>query len=123
MNKMAIDKIDFIKTIRHYGWICFQMAANQPYNIEMTEDQKISMRNAVIYALENPDMTPEENHINWIEMKKSQGWIYGKVKDFNLKTHPDLIPFVDLPKIEQLKDEMDRLMNKLGLQLWEQLFE
>ena len=54
-------------------------------------------------------------------MKFSQGWKYGKIKDFEKKTHPDLIPFKDFPKLEQKKDIMDNLMNKLAVKLCEDL--
>ena len=40
------------------------------------------------------------------------------MKDLEKKTHPDLVPFDDLPEIEKKKDLMDRLMNKLAEELW-----
>lgn len=114
-----MDKIEFISRIRHLGWICYQIAANQPYNEEPNEDQLKSLINGVKFALSNPYMTPEENHENWMKMKYSQDWKYGKIKDFKKKTHPDLVPFDDLSKIEQKKDIMDNLMNRLANKLWE----
>jgi len=113
-----MDKIEFIANIRHFGWICFQIAADQKYNIDFNEDQFKSLLDGVKYALMNPDATAEENHENWMKMKISQGWIYGLKKDFVKKTHPDLVLFDDLPEIEKKKDIMDNLMNKLALKLW-----
>ena len=113
-----MDKIEFIAKIRYFGWICFQISADQPYNIIPTKDQFDSLKQGVQFALENPDMTSEENHHNWMKMKLSQGWKYGKVKDLEKKIHPDLVPFDDLPEIEKKKDLMDRLMNKLAEELW-----
>ena len=119
INKM--NKIEFIAKVRYLGWICFQIAANQPYNEEMNEDQLKSMIQGVKYALNNPNATSEENHENWMKMKISQGWKYGNIKDFEKKTHPDLVPFNELSEIEQKKDIMDNLMNKLVNKLWEEL--
>ena len=116
-----MNKIQLIARIRHLGWICFQIAADQPYNEIPNEDQWNSLINGVKYALTNPNASAEENHENWMEMKFSQGWKYEKIKDFEKKTHPDLIPFKDLPKIEQKKDIMDNLMNKLAVKLCEDL--
>ena len=73
--------------------------------------------------MKTPNATAEENHKNWMKMKISQGWIYGEKKDFNKKTHPDLIPFDDLPEIEKKKDIMANLMNKLASELWDNLVE
>ncbi|KKN38243.1 hypothetical protein LCGC14_0755510 [marine sediment metagenome] len=116
-----MDKIEFIARIRHLGWICFQIAAGQSYNIKINDDQFRSLLNGVQYALRNPNASAEENHENWMKMKISQGWVYGEKKDFNKKTHPDLVPFNDLPEIEKKKDIMDNLMNKLAINLWDDL--
>jgi hypothetical protein len=107
-----MSKIEFIAKIRHLGWVCYQMGAGQPCNIEPNPDQLQSLMNGVRYALDNPDMTPEQNHENWMKCKSEQGWIYGAVKDFERKTHPDMVPFNELPKVEKDKDIMDSLMNK-----------
>jgi len=111
-------RIEFIARIRHLGWICYQMGAGQSYNIEIKEDQWQSLLNGVEYALRNPGMTPEENHKNWMVQKVKQGWVYGLAKDFDKKTHPDLVPFDHLPRIEQDKDIMDSLMNNEADQIW-----
>jgi len=42
-----------------------------------------------------------------MKMKASQGWVLGPVKDFEKKTHPDMIPYEDLPEVERKKDDMD----------------
>ena len=76
-----MSRIEFIARVRHIGWICYQLGCGQAYNINPTDDQLNSLLNGVEYALSHADMTPEENHINWMKMKQSQGWIYGVVKD------------------------------------------
>lgn len=113
-----MDKIEFIARVRHIGWVCYQIASGQEYNGLPNEDQLKSLMNGVRYALENPNMTAEENHNNWMRMKESQGWVYGPTKDFDKKTHPDMVPFDDLPEIEKKKDIMDSIATKLALELF-----
>jgi len=116
-----MNKIDFIVNIRHIGWVTYQIAAGQPYNEQINQDQYESYVDGINFALENPDITPEENHNNWMEMKIKQGWIYGNVKDFDKKTHPDLVPFNELPDIEKRKDIADSISHKMALDLFTRL--
>lgn len=51
-----------------------------------------------------PTITPEDCHDIWVETKKSDGWVYGKTKDWDKKTHPSLIPYKELNAIEKYKD-------------------
>ena len=113
---------EFIARVRHLGWCCYQIAVNQEYNIEPNEDQLQSLFQGVAFGLQHLDMTPEENHENWMKYKIEQGWVYGEVKDFEKKTHPDLVPFDQLPKIEADKDIMDVMMNKAVNDLYDKIF-
>ena len=114
---------EFIAMVRHLGWCCYQIAAGQDYNIEPNEDQLQSLLQGVAFGLQHLDMTPEQNHENWMKCKTEQGWVYGEVKDFEKKTHPDLVPFNELPKIEADKDIMDAMMNKAANELYDMIFD
>jgi hypothetical protein len=48
--------------------------------------------------------TPTELHDGWCERKRSEGWVYGPVKDDTAMTHPCLVPFDDLPEYQKVKD-------------------
>lgn len=50
------------------------------------------------------DALPELSHQNWMEYKKSEGWVYGEVKDPEKKTHPCMVPYCDLPDSQRIKD-------------------
>ena len=113
-----IDKNIFIADVRHIGWVAYQIAVGQKYNEEINNDQLESLLNGIEYLEENPECTPEENHNNWMKEKIRQGWVYGDVKDFELKTHPDLIPFDELPVVEQRKDISDAIIHKMAVQMW-----
>jgi RyR domain. len=51
-------------------------------------------------------MTSENLHQNWLDQKKKDGWVYGKTKDAEKKTHPCMVPYSDLPKEQQVKDHL-----------------
>lgn len=110
---------EFIANIRHIGWVVYQIAVQQPYNENMNKDQFESLIDGVRFQDENPDNTPAQNHENWMKMKQLQGWVYGDVKDFDKKTHPDLVPYDELPEVEQLKDTVDTTVHRLANQYWE----
>jgi hypothetical protein len=46
--------------------------------------------------------------------------VYGPVKDFDKKTHPNLVDFVDLPDIEKLKDLASTTAHRMALDLWDE---
>lgn len=48
--------------------------------------------------------TPEREHDSWMRAYEAMGWRYGAVRDVVAKTHPDMVPFADLPKAERDKD-------------------
>lgn len=50
--------------------------------------------------------TPEESHQRWIDAQTALGWTYGKVYDPTKKTHPNLVPWSQLPQREQEKDRV-----------------
>lgn len=50
--------------------------------------------------------TPEQSHEGWTAFKLAHGWVLGPVKDENLKTHPLLVPYAELPPGQQIKDSL-----------------
>ncbi len=116
-----MNKIEFIARVRHLGWVCYQIAVHQNFNVKPSHEQLASLKNGVQFALNNPKMTSKENHENWMKMKASQGWKFGLAKDFTSKTHPDMVPFDELPEVEKRKDGMDKIMNEEAEVLWDTL--
>ena len=48
--------------------------------------------------------TPEEAHESWVKAYRKMGWKYGEERDAEAKTHPDLVPYDELPQSEKDKD-------------------
>jgi hypothetical protein len=49
-------------------------------------------------------MSPEELHGSWMQAYFAMGWVYGAEYSRELKTHPDLVPYAQLGKLERDKD-------------------
>ena len=73
---------------------------------ECADWQKKSAIQGVVFNLSNPDATPEDTHNSWLDAKIKDGWVYGEVKDVELKTHPSLLPYNELDDVEKVKDKL-----------------
>ena len=73
---------------------------------EAPENIQQSIISGVKLVLQNPEITAEQSHQKWVDYKNSEGWKSGAVKDYEAKTHPNLVPFDELPEAEQHKDEL-----------------
>ncbi len=89
--------------------------ANRAYCIAIGDDsqpswerapdwQQSSARNGVDGALAGN--TPEQSHEIWLAEKVATGWKYGPVKDPDLKEHPCMVPYADLPAEQRAKDAL-----------------
>lgn len=69
------------------------------------EWQKSSARNGVRGVLERGN-TPEESHQGWLDEKLATGWTWGPVKNPELKQHPCMVPYAELPPEQRAKDHI-----------------
>lgn len=112
---LFLDKLEFIARVRYLGWMCYQMGANLPLH-DVSEDLSISaerlesLKKGTQAVLENPNMTPKDNHNLWVKTKREQGYIFGPTIDLENKTHPSIVAFEELSDVEKRKDEMDLMM-------------
>jgi len=74
------------------------------------EGIKRSATDGVLFRLSNQDATPEDMHGNWVKFKTEDGWSYGEAKSLEHKTHPCLVPYSMLPKLQRAKDDLFSLM-------------
>lgn len=70
------------------------------------EWMKTSAKKGVALYLSNPGITPADLHENWCKEKRAEGWAYGPEKQPALKLHPCLVPYANLPRVQQKKDEL-----------------
>jgi hypothetical protein len=75
---------------------------------EAPQWQRDSAITGVKFHLKNPDASASSSHDSWMKEKVSDGWVYGELKDPVLKTHHCIVPFEDLPVMQQAKDFLFR---------------
>lgn len=72
------------------------------------EDTSKELQESVISGvkahLANPDLTPAQSHQLWFDYKQAEGWVYGPVKNLQTKEHPCMLPYMELPVSQKLKD-------------------
>ena len=77
--------------------------------------QKDATLMSVQFALEHPDATPKDQHDQWLDAKLADGWVFGEEKNTELKTHPCLVDFNELPEHQRVKDSaLQSLVNQLS---------
>lgn len=76
-------------------------------NFESLNDQgKKEIVTLVQKVLDNPNITAQQLHQDWIDLKAYNGWIYAKTINREKKEHNCLIPFSELNFYNQLKDHI-----------------
>ena len=73
---------------------------------EAEQWQRDSAIKGVQFKLDNPNAGHDAQHNSWMQEKVNDGWVYGEVKDAELKTHPCIVPFNELPEFQQKKDAL-----------------
>jgi hypothetical protein len=71
---------------------------------EAADWQRDSAVKGVQVALDGA--TPRQQHEAWCADKFSAGWVYGPVKDPDLKEHPCLVDYDALPIEQRVKDHV-----------------
>lgn len=66
--------------------------------------QRDSAIKGVEYKINNPRVSPKDQHNAWWNDKIQNGWKYGPVKDANKKEHPCCVPYEDLSHEQKIKD-------------------
>ena len=61
-------------------------------------------------------------HEVWAQSRMEQGWTYGKQRSDELKQHPCLVPYEELPEVEKEYDRNTafqtlRMISKLGFKI------
>lgn len=71
---------------------------------ETPEELQNSVKAGVVNNLLK-DLTPRQSHEEWVKYRSERGWVYGKEKDLEKKTHPCMVDYDDLPPEQKVKDE------------------
>jgi RyR domain len=68
------------------------------------------------------ELLAENGHDNWAHKRLNEGWRYGETRDDAARTHPDLVPYAELPESEKAYDrtfvlETLKVLHALGFRL------
>jgi hypothetical protein len=77
---------------------------SQPRWEDAPQWQKDSALAGVMAIITNPDQTPEMSHDGWVKQKRADGWVFGNVKNPELKIHPCLVEYSELSQEQEIKD-------------------
>jgi len=56
----------------------------------------------------------EERHASWMQMHADMGWVYGEEFNPTLKTHPNMLPWDQLPPTARSKAKIFDIVAKAG---------
>ncbi len=77
---------------------------SQPAWVDAPDWQKSSAVNGVEGIQSGRITRPEQSHESWLAEKARTGWVYGPIKNADLKQHPCFVPYAELPPEQQIKD-------------------
>lgn len=72
---------------------------------EIREEERQGLIKAISSMIINP-RTPEVSHEHWCLAREKDGWTKDLKYDYNRKTHPNMVPYDQLPFEEQFKDHL-----------------
>jgi len=97
-----------IARVCHEANRAIQIVAGDPLPSDHWDDaehwQQASAIEGVMKAIDGEG--PEQLHESWCDFKRADGWVFGETKDAVAKTHPCLVPYVDLPDDQKVKDHL-----------------
>jgi len=79
---------------------------SQPTWDDAEEWQRTSALNGVDNIAKGEITSPHGSHVNWLEEKEKDGWVWGAEKNIEAKEHPCFMPFDKLPAQQQFKDHL-----------------
>lgn len=101
--------VDEIARVCHEGNRGLQLALGGPVSPPWDQCQswlQASVMRGVRFRLDNPTAPCSELHSHWMRDRIAAGWRLGEKKDEDAKRHPNLVPWEELPRGEQVKDEL-----------------
>jgi hypothetical protein len=70
----------------------------------LPQDEKENYIRAVANIIDSRITEPSQAHKQWSTWMMEQGWKHGDKFDKDEKTHPNLVPYDQLPETEKIKD-------------------
>jgi len=103
--------------VEHIAQVCHEVNraycealgdTSQPAWEDAPDWQKGSAMNGVRMHLQHPNAGPDDSHKAWLAQKEAEGWKYGPEKRPDVKEHPCMVPYEELPAEQRAKDYIFR---------------
>jgi hypothetical protein len=103
--------IEAIARVSHEAHRAWCMATGDYSHVgwdDAPEWQRSACIAGVEFVLANPAFTEREQHAQWSEEKRLEGWVYGPERNSDRKTHPCLVEFEKMPAESLKKNRLFR---------------
>jgi len=101
LGKLAEATVRANSTYRQYA-----CGENETPWETMDNDARKEVINAVARTLAARVETPEQCHLNWMEVRQAHGWTYGEMEDREHKVSPNILPWEQLTPQAKAKSEL-----------------
>lgn len=109
MSQTVTRSVEEIARVCHEANRAYCLALgdeSQPRWEDAPEWQRQSAIQGVVNISNGRVSTPKDSHDSWLEQKAKEGWVYGVAKDPELKQHPCIVPYHQLPADQRMKDHL-----------------
>lgn len=93
------------------------MLGESPYAQSLFDDAQRKRRVEAMKKCASESTSDAERHESWMKMHLEAGWVYGEVFDPAAKTHPNLLPWEQLPPSTRSKAKIFDLVAKAAFAL------
>lgn len=107
VSTVAYDDIEIAFAVHEMNGI-LQAAGREPHRQPHWDDATDEMRQQVLDLVRSyrRGTTPEQAHERWRSLMADRGWRYGPAWSDTGRTHPNLVPYGQLPERQRIKSRM-----------------
>ena len=106
MHELDLLNIAAVTHEANRAWCEVNGDFSQPPWHSAPDWQRESAIAGVRFHLDNPDADASASHEAWFLQKFADGWKYDSIKNPEKKEHPCMVPFDQLPPVQQAKDRL-----------------
>ena len=88
------------------------------YDQRIFTDEERQRRIQAMKKCGHQNTSDEVRHESWMKMHLDSGWVYGAEFDPQKKTHPNLLPWDQLPPSTKVKAKIFDIVSKAGVEMF-----
>lgn len=103
-------KVNNLSIVCHSLIAALELVADENYIglewSDLTQQQRDRVSARVEIYMQQPDMSPEQIHSQWVARMMQAGWKYGDELSDKEKTNPFMVAYGDLPMLRRVEDSV-----------------